>query len=48
MAASVLRKNEDLSVQWNIPKNEIGELKDYEVPLELCQCNKVHKNKLFS
>ena len=40
MAAFVLRKNDDLFVQRNIPKNEIGELPDDEVS---CDCINVTK-----
>ena len=40
MAASVLRKKYDLFVQWNIPKNEIGELADHKV---CCDCINVTK-----
>ena len=42
MAASVLRKNDDLFVLWNIPKNEIGELPDDEVS---CDC--INNTKLI-
>ena len=40
MAASVLRKNDEIFVQRNIPKNEIGELRYYEVS---CGCINVIK-----
>ena len=40
MVASVLRKNDDLFVQRNLPIKEIGELQDHEVP---CDCINVTK-----
>ena len=43
MTVSVLRKKDDLFVQWNIPKNEIGELQDYEEPCDYINITKFIK-----
>ena len=43
MTVSVLRKKDDLFVQWNIPKNEIGELQDYEEPCDYINITKLIK-----
>ena len=46
MADSVLRKNDDLFVQWNIPKNETGELPDHEVSFDCINVTKLIKTNL--
>ena len=43
MVASVLRKNDDLFVQWNLPIKEIGELQDHEVPFDCINVTKLIK-----